>query len=122
MDIIFIEQLVIFTTIGIYDWEKNIKQKLILDVEMMWDKNLSNNRDDIDNYLNYSDVSEAILTYLTDNHFLLIEKVAEGVANLLMKKFGCPGVYIKVSKPNAVAQAKQVGIKIKRGLFLKNLI
>ncbi|PPI86456.1 dihydroneopterin aldolase [Candidatus Pantoea edessiphila] len=118
MDIIFIEQLVIFTTIGIYDWEQKIKQKLIIDVEMIWDTQLSKNKNNIDNYLNYSEVSEAILTYLNNNHFLLIEKVAEEVASLLMNRFNSPGVYIKVSKPNAIAQAKQVGIKIKRGVII----
>ncbi|MXP51313.1 dihydroneopterin aldolase [Pantoea sp. SoEX] len=118
MDIIFIEQLVIFTKIGIYDWERNIKQKLILDVEIMWDNKLLGKKEEgYDKYLNYSDVSETILVYLEKNHFLLIEKVAEEIANLIMKRFNSPGVCVKVSKPNAIAQAKQVGIKIKRGIM-----
>ncbi|PPI87828.1 dihydroneopterin aldolase [Candidatus Pantoea edessiphila] len=117
MDILFIEQLVVFTKIGVYDWEQNIKQKLILDIEMICDNKILNEKYSIGNYLNYSDVSEAVLIYLETNCFLLIEKVAEDVANLLMQRFNSLGVHIKVSKPNAIAQAKQVSIKIKRGII-----
>ncbi|MBK4775745.1 dihydroneopterin aldolase [Candidatus Pantoea edessiphila] len=117
MDIIFIEELVIYTTIGIYDWEKKTKQKLIIDIEMMWDSWSLSKQEDLNICLNYSDVSEAIVTFLANNHFLLVERVAEEIANLLMKRFRSPGVYVKVGKPSAIAQAKQVGVKIKRGII-----
>ena len=115
MDIVFIEQLTVFTTIGVYDWEQGIQQKLVLDVEMAWDNRLAASSDDVKDCLSYADVSSAILTHLNGGRFALVERVAEEIADLLMNRFSSPGVRIKVSKPGAVAQAAQVGVRIERG-------
>jgi len=119
MDIVFIEQLTVFTTIGVYDWEQGIQQKLVLDVEMAWDNRLAASSDDVKDCLSYADVSLAILTHLTGSRFALVERVAEEIADLLMNRFNSPGVRIKVSKPGAVAQAAQVGVRIERGTIPK---
>ncbi|WP_130831853.1 bifunctional dihydroneopterin aldolase/7,8-dihydroneopterin epimerase [[Erwinia] mediterraneensis] len=119
MDIVFIEQLTVFTTIGVYDWEQGIQQKLVLDVEMAWDNRQAAASDDVNDCLSYADVAETILQHLTGQRFALVERVAEEVASLLMARFNTPGVRIKVSKPGAVAQAAQVGVRIERGSFPK---
>ncbi|NIF21350.1 bifunctional dihydroneopterin aldolase/7,8-dihydroneopterin epimerase [Candidatus Pantoea multigeneris] len=119
MDIVFIDQLTVFTTIGVYDWEQSIQQKLVLDVEMAWDNRQAAASDDVNDCLSYADVSEAILNHLTGQRFALVERVAEEIADLLMSRFKTPGVRIKVSKPGAVAQAAQVGVKIERGMIPK---
>ena len=105
MDIVFIEQLTVFTTIGVYDWEQGIQQKLVLDVEMAWDNRLAASSDDVKDCLS--------------SRFALVERVAEEIADLLMNRFNSPGVRIKVSKPGAVAQAAQVGVRIERGTIPK---
>ncbi|MBS6034890.1 MAG: bifunctional dihydroneopterin aldolase/7,8-dihydroneopterin epimerase [Pantoea sp.] len=119
MDIVFIEQLTVFTTIGVYDWEQGMQQKLVLDVEMAWDNRLAARSDNVNDCLSYADVSEAILTHLTGSRFALVERVAEEIADLLMNRFNSPGVRVKVSKPGAIAQAAQVGVRIERGTFPK---
>ncbi|MXP50526.1 bifunctional dihydroneopterin aldolase/7,8-dihydroneopterin epimerase [Pantoea sp. Eser] len=119
MDIVFIEQLTVFTTIGVYDWEQGMQQKLVLDVEMAWDNRLAARSDDVNDCLSYADVSEAILTHLTGSRFALVERVAEEIADLLMNRFNSPGVRVKVSKPGAIAQAAQVGVRIERGTIPK---
>lgn len=119
MDIVFIEQLTVFTTIGVYDWEQGIQQKLVLDVEMAWDNRLAARSDNVNDCLSYADVSEAILTHLTGSRFALVERVAEEIADLLMNRFNSPGVRVKVSKPGAIAQAAQVGVRIERGTIPK---
>lgn len=115
MDIVFIEQLTVFTTIGAYDWEQTIQQKLLLDIEMAWDNRKAASSDDVTDCLSYADVSEAVLEHLQGGRFALVERVAEEVAGLLMRRFAVEGVRIKVSKPGAVAQAAQVGVRIERG-------
>ena len=119
MDIVFIEQLTVFTTIGVYDWEQGMQQKLVLDVEMAWDNRLAARSDDVNDCLSYADVAAAILTHLTGNRFALVERVAEEIADLLMNRFNSPGVRVKVSKPGAIAQAAQVGVRIERGTIPK---
>ncbi|QGX92528.1 bifunctional dihydroneopterin aldolase/7,8-dihydroneopterin epimerase [Tatumella sp. TA1] len=117
MDIVFIEQLTVFTTIGAFAWEQQITQKLVLDIELAWDNRLSAKSDDVKDCLSYADVAERVLSHLENQSFALVERVAEEVAELLMKEFGTPGVRITVNKPGAVAQARSVGVKITRGAF-----
>ncbi|WNN43747.1 MULTISPECIES: bifunctional dihydroneopterin aldolase/7,8-dihydroneopterin epimerase [Winslowiella] len=115
MDIVFIEQLTVITTIGVYDWEQTIQQKLVFDVEMAWDNRKAAASDDVNDCLSYADVSEAIISHVAEGKFALVERVAEEVASLLLARFASPWVRIKVSKPGAVAQAAQVGVIIERG-------
>ncbi|MFS2221127.1 bifunctional dihydroneopterin aldolase/7,8-dihydroneopterin epimerase [Pantoea sp. B65] len=119
MDIVFIEQLTVVTTIGVYDWEQTIQQKLVFDVEMAWDNRKAAASDDVNDCLSYADVSEAIISHVANGKFALVERVAEEVASLLLSRFATPWVRIKVSKPGAVAQAAQVGVLIERGTNLK---
>ncbi len=115
LDKVFIEQLEIITTIGVYDWEQQIKQKLILDIEMAHDNRPAGLSDDVQDALDYAQVSEAINTHVSGGRFLLIERVAEEVAQLIMDKFSVPWVRIKLSKPGAVVEARAVGVIIERG-------
>lgn len=116
MDIVFIEQLTAITTIGVYDWEQTIKQKLVIDVEMAWDNRKAALSDNVADCLSYADVSDAILDKVENGRFALVERVAEELAELLMSRFGISWLRIKVSKPGAVAAAKRVGVIIERGI------
>lgn len=115
MDIVFIEELTVITTIGVYDWEQTIRQKLVFDIELAWDNRKAALSDDVSDCLSYADVSEAVIKHVEPNQFALVERVAEDVAVMLMDRFNSPWVRIKVSKPGAVAHAKSVGVQIERG-------
>jgi len=119
MDIVFIEQLTVITTIGVYDWEQTISQKLVFDIEMAWDNRQAASSDDVNDCLSYADVSEAVISHVAGGRFALVERVAEEVAQLLLTRFNSPWVRLKVSKPGAVAQATNVGVIIERGSNLK---
>ncbi|EPF20668.1 Dihydroneopterin aldolase [Cedecea davisae] len=119
MDIVFIEQLTVITTIGVYDWEQTIEQKLVFDIEMAWDNRKAAGSDDVSDCLSYADVSEAVIKHVSGGRFALVERVAEEVAQLLLARFNSPWVRLKVSKPGAVAQAANVGVVIERGNNLK---
>lgn len=119
MDIVFIEQLSVITTIGVYDWEQTIEQKLVFDIELGWDNRKAAASDNVDDCLSYADISEAVVKHVEGSCFALVERVAEEVAELLMSRFNSPWVRIKVSKPGAVARAANVGVIIERGHNLK---
>ena len=119
MDIVFIEQLSVITTIGVYDWEQTIEQKLVFDIEMGWDNRKSAKSDDVNDCLSYADISETVIGHVEGQRFALVERVAEEVAELLLKKFNSPWVRIKLSKPGAVVRAANVGVIIERGTNLK---
>ena len=122
MDIVFIDQLSVITTIGVYDWEQTIEQKLVFDIEMGWDNRKSAKSDDVNDCLSYADISETVIAHVEGQRFALVERVAEEVADLLLSKFNSPWVRIKLSKPGAVARAANVGVIIERGTNLKGKI
>jgi dihydroneopterin aldolase len=115
LDKVFIEQLEVITTIGVYDWEQEIKQKLVLDIEMAHDNRPASKSDDVVDALDYSTVSTAVLDHIANGRFLLVERVAEEVAELIMTQFSVPWIKIRLTKPGAVPQAKAVGVIIERG-------
>ncbi|ALB64014.1 Dihydroneopterin aldolase [Cronobacter condimenti 1330] len=114
MDIVFIEQLSVITTIGVYDWEQTIEQKLVFDIEIGWDNRAAAKSDDVRDCLSYADVTQAVLEHVGKGRFALVERVAEEVAELILTRFNAPWVRIKLSKPGAVAQAANVGVMIER--------
>lgn len=114
-DRVFIEQLEVITTIGVYDWEQEIKQKLVLDIEMAHNNQPAGNSDNVEDALDYFSVSQAVLAHIQNGRFLLVERVAEEVAALIMNQFNVPWLRIKLRKPGAVPQARSVGVVIERG-------
>lgn len=119
MDIVFIEQLSVITTIGVYDWEQTIEQKLVFDIEMAWDNRKSAKSDDVADCLSYADIADTVINHVEGGRFALVDRVAEEVAELLLSRFNSPWVRIKLSKPGAVARAANVGVIIERGNNLK---
>lgn len=113
-DRIFIEELVVLAQIGVYDWEQEIKQKLVFDLEIAWDCQQAAQTDDVRYCLNYAEVSQFILNYVQQRSFLLIERVAYEVAEQLHQHFHISWLRLKLSKPKAVAQASNVGVIIER--------
>lgn len=113
-DKVVIEGLSVMTTVGVYDWEQHMQQKVVLDVIMDWNNKLAGKSDNINDCLNYAEVSQTIVNFLNNNRFFLIEKIAEEVAELVMSHFLISKVKIKVSKPGAVATANNVAVIIER--------
>ncbi|MEJ2765769.1 dihydroneopterin aldolase [Photobacterium sp. MCCC 1A19761] len=115
MDSVFIEHLEVIATIGVYDWEQTIKQKLVLDLEMAHDNRPAADSDDVAYALDYAAVSTAVTEHIQNGRFLLVERVAEEVATLIMTQFSVPWIRVRVTKPGAVANARGVGVLIERG-------
>lgn len=115
MDIVFIEDLRIDAVIGIYDWERRVRQTLSFDIEMAFDNSVPAASDDIAHTLNYKDVSKRLIDYVGASRFGLVETLAERCAAIIREEFGVSWVQLKLSKPGAVRGAKAVGVRIERG-------
>jgi len=116
MDIVFIKQLQVISTIGVYNWEKSVQQKLYFDLEMAFDNRPAANSDDIMLALNYFSVSERVNQFAQQNQFELIETMAERVAELIMNEFSVPWIKLTLHKPGALAKAESLGVQIERGI------
>ena len=115
MDIVYIKGLKTDAVIGVYDWERNIRQTLVLDLELASDNRAAAATDAIEDAVDYDAISGRILAYVADSEFELIETLAERVAEIVMREFDIPWVRLKLSKPGAVADAEDVGVIIERG-------
>ncbi|UTA54953.1 dihydroneopterin aldolase [Lysobacter soli] len=114
MDHVFIEGLEIEALIGIYDWERRIRQPLVFDIEMAFDNRIPAATDAIADTLNYKAVSNRIVEYVSQSSFELVETLAERVAQIVLTEFGVERVRLKLSKPGAVRGARAVGVMIER--------
>lgn len=115
MDTIFLRDLEIDATIGIFEWEKRIKQKVRVDLEMATDIAKAASTDSIDDALDYKAISKRVVQFIEDSRHELIETLIEKVAGILTEEFNIPWVRVTISKPGAVRGSRDVGITIERG-------
>ncbi len=114
MDNVFIEGLEIDALIGIYDWERRIRQTLVFDLEMGFDNRRPAATDDIADTLNYKAVSKRLMEFVRASEFGLVETLAERCAQIVLDEFGVQWLRLKLSKPGAVRGARAVGVVIER--------
>jgi dihydroneopterin aldolase len=115
MDTIFLRDLEINATIGIFEWEKRIKQKVRIDLEMATDIAKAAASDAIEDTLDYKSISKRIIQFVEDSRYELIETMIEKVSEILLKEFSIPWVRVTISKPGAVRGSRDVGVTIERG-------
>lgn len=115
MDIIYLRDLTIETVIGVYDWEREIKQKVILDLEMGTDIRKAAASDDIADTLDYKSVAKRIISFVEESEYQLVETLAERVAGIILEEFDVPWTRVTLNKQGAVRGAKDVGVIIERG-------
>jgi dihydroneopterin aldolase len=116
-DRVIIEGLAVETVIGIYDWERTIKQTVRLDVEMAWDISAAGKSDDIKDTLDYKSVAKRLESCVKSSKYGLIEALAEDCAQLVLNEFSVPWLRLKLSKPGAVSGSNNVAVIIERGIL-----
>lgn len=114
MDKIFIHGLKTETIIGIFDWERQVRQTVILDIELGADVRKAALTDSIDDTLNYKRVAKRVLAFVENSQFHLVETLAEHIAMLVLEEFGVAWVRITLSKPGAVRSSRDVGVALER--------
>jgi dihydroneopterin aldolase len=115
MDIIYLNDLRVEAVIGIYDWERRTRQRLILDIEIGVDIRAAAATDNIEDTLNYKAVAKRVIAFVSDSNFQLVETLAENVAGIILSEFNVPWCRLRLNKQGAVRGARDVGVIIERG-------
>ena len=115
MDIIFLHSLKIDAVIGIWDWERKIRQTVEIDLDMAADIRKAAESDDVADTLNYKLVAKRLQAFVGESEFQLVETLAESVANILIEECSIPWCRVKINKGGAVRGASAVGVIIERG-------
>lgn len=114
MDIVFLHGLRVDTVIGVWDWERRIRQTLVLDIDIGTDIRKAAASDAIEDTLDYKAVTKRIERLADECSFQLVESLAELIAATILGEFGAPWVRVKLNKQGAVRNVRDVGIVIER--------
>ncbi|MGB5275713.1 MAG: dihydroneopterin aldolase [Gammaproteobacteria bacterium] len=115
MDIVYISDLRIETVIGIYDWEREIRQIISIDLEMAADNRKAAATERIEDALNYKAVAKRLIQFVEESEFQLVETLAERIAEIVLDEFDVDWLRLKLGKPGAVTGSAEVGVIIERG-------
>jgi 7,8-dihydroneopterin aldolase/epimerase/oxygenase len=114
MDKIYLRELKTEAIIGIFDWERQVKQTVLIDLEMNGDVRKAALSDSIEDTLNYKRVAKRLLEFIEGSSFHLVETLAEHIAMLVIEEFGVQWIKVTLNKPGAVRSSRSVGIIIER--------
>jgi len=114
MDKIFLKELTTEAVIGIFGWEREVKQTVAIDLEMSADIRRAARTDSINDTLNYKAVAKRVLAFVQDSRYQLVETLAEAVANVVLTEFPVDWVRVTLHKPGAIRHSKDVGVIIER--------
>lgn len=114
MDTVFLQGLTCQCVIGVWEWERHVKQKLVLDIELGTDISAAAKSDQLDDALNYQRVAERVTEVAEASEYKLLESLIDRIAHTILEEFDVETVKISLDKGSAVANVKNVGITIER--------
>jgi dihydroneopterin aldolase len=114
MDTIFLGGLTTECIVGIWDWERRVKQKVVIDLEMGADIRRAASTDSIEDTLDYKRVAKRLLGFVGESQFHLVETLTERIAEIMVTEFGVPWVRVRLNKQGAIRGSRDVGIQIER--------
>jgi len=114
VDKIILTDLRIDAVIGIWDWEKRNPQTISIDLEMQTDTKKVSQSDSIEDVLDYKAVSKRVKQFIQASQFNLIETLAENVAKIILEEFDVQWLKLRISKPFAIRDSRNVGVSIER--------
>ncbi len=115
MDTVFIRGLKAKATVGVFEWERQIRQTLVLDLDLRADAVKAAANDALEDTVDYKAISQRIVELVEASEYRLVESLAEEVASVVRQEFEVPWVRVQISKPYAVRTAQEVGVIIERG-------
>lgn len=115
MDVIFIEEFRIDTLVGVYEWERKVPQTIQFDIQIGIPGPDAAQSDELDDTIDYGEVVARIRDSLAENHFLLLERLVEHVADIIIGEFGAPWCRVSVAKLNLIRGVARLGVCIERG-------
>ncbi|MBC8221318.1 MAG: dihydroneopterin aldolase [SAR86 cluster bacterium] len=113
-DLIYIKDLRVQTIIGIFGWEREVRQEVSIDLEMTFDCKRAAKTDAIEDTIDYKKITKGIIKFVEESEFQLQETLAEGIADLVKNEYKVGSLKLRVSKPGALRHAEDVGVIIHR--------
>jgi dihydroneopterin aldolase len=113
-DRIFLRGLEVECIIGFIDWERRVKQTIVIDLELPVDCRAASIRDEVEDTLDYKKVAKRVIAFVEASEFKLVETMAHRLAMLLLEEFGVAWVRLSVNKPGAIRGSRDVGMSIER--------
>lgn len=113
-DIIFLRGLEIECIIGFIDWERRVKQTVVVDLELPVDCRNASIRDEVEDTLDYKKVAKRVIAFIESSEFKLVETMAHRLALTLLEEFGIEWVRLSINKPGAIRGSRDVGVSIER--------
>ena len=115
MDIVYLYGLRLETIIGIWEWERQVKQTLIVDLDLGTDVSRAGRSDAIEDTVDYKSVAGRLAKLAEENNFFLVEALAENISEILIAEYGIEWVRIRINKQGALSDVRDVGVIIERG-------
>ena len=115
MDLLFLRELKIETVIGIYDWERQVRQAVLIDLDMAADAAKAAQSDRVEDTINYKEIAKRLIAFVEGSSFQLVETLAERIASIVLEEFGVRWVRVTIHKPGAVRGSRDVGVIIEGG-------
>ena len=113
-DLIYIKDLRVQTIIGIFGWEREVRQAVSIEIEMTFDCKRATKTDSIEDTIDYKKITKGIIKFVEESEFQLQETLAEGIADLVKNEYKVDSLKLRVSKPGALRHAEDVGVIIHR--------
>ena len=113
-DRIFLRGLTAECVIGFIDWERRVKQTVVVDLELPVDCRRAAESDDVRNTLDYKKVSKRVLAFIETSEFKLVETLAQRLAVLILEEFAIEWIRLSINKPGAIRNSRDVGVSIER--------
>ena len=113
-DIIFLRGLEVECIIGFIDWERRVKQTVVIDLELPVDCHAASIRDEVEDTLDYKKVAKRVIAFIEASEFKLVETLANRLAMTLLEEFGIEWVRLSINKPGAIRGSRDVGVSIER--------
>ena len=113
-DIIFLRGLEVECIIGFIDWERRVKQTVVIDLELPVDCRAASVRDEVEDTLDYKRVAKRVIAFIEASEFKLVETAAHRLALTLLEDFGIEWVRLSINKPGAIRGSRDVGVSVER--------
>jgi len=113
-DVVFLRGLAIETTIGFFEWERHVKQTVVLDLEIPVDCARAASTDTVDNTVDYKAIAKRCIDFVSHAEYHLVETLAQRLATTLLAEFDIAWIRLSLNKPGAIRGSRDVGVAIER--------
>jgi dihydroneopterin aldolase len=113
-DSLFLRGLTVECIIGFIDWERRVRQTVVIDLELPVDCRRAALSDEVADTVDYKKVAKRVIAFVEASEFKLVETLAHRLALLILEEFGVEWVRLSINKPGAIRSSRDVGMQIER--------